>query len=180
MRDFLCNTSLSETFHLPVSTQALEETQDLQQKTMHVELLNPLTNGEWTCISGTNYYSANRFYSFYFKDIHAHQAYRWIWKSKATMKIKVFGWFLLSDRLNTRDMLKRRRYNIGNDFGCLLCTNCNNETVDHLFLECIFSLECWDKIQIMGHAAPTRLEWVEQAKISWNKPLFMEIFMLAA
>ena len=72
VRDFLCNTSLSETFHLPLSTQALEETRDLQQKTMHVEFLNPLTNDEWTCVWGTDYYSANRFYTFYFKDIHEH------------------------------------------------------------------------------------------------------------
>ena len=124
---------------------------------MHVELLNPLTNDEWTCIWGTNYYSANRFYSFYFKDIHAHQAYRWIWKSKATMKIKVFGWLLPPDRLNTRDMLKRRHYNIGNDFGCLLCTNCNNE---------VWSTFSWNA-PLALNAGINFISWATQHRHTW-------------
>ena len=95
------------------------------------------------------------------------------------MKIKVFGWLLLSDRLNTCNMLKRRHYDIGTDFGCLLCTACQDEIVEHLFFECTFSLACWNELHIMGHAANNRLDWVDKAKSSWNQPLFVEIFILA-
>lgn len=62
-----------------------------------------------------------------------HEAFKWLWKSKSIPKIKVFGWFLLSDRLNTRNMLKRRHYNIGSNLDCLLCETHVEETVEHLF-----------------------------------------------
>lgn len=50
-----------------------------------------------------------------------HDAFKWLWKTVCTPKIKVFGWLLLSDRLNTHNMLKRRHYNIGSNLDCLLC-----------------------------------------------------------
>lgn len=64
------------------------------------------------------------------------------------MKIKVFLWLLLADRLNTRDMLHRRHYNIGSDLNCLLCGGAR-ETVEHLFFDCPFSVSCWNKLQIV-------------------------------
>ena len=179
MMVFLLSTSLGNTFLLPLYVLALDETCDLQQQTMQIDLMDPSANDEWNCVWGSEY-SANRFYTFYFKDVQAHCTYKWIWKLGSTMKIKVFGWLLLSDRLNTRNMLKRRHYNIGTDFGCLLCTACQDETMEHLFFECTFSLACWNELQIMGHAADNRLDWVDKAKASWSQPLFMEIFLLAS
>lgn len=55
-------------------------------------------------------YTSSRYYQFFFGELVADQAYRWIWKSKCTMKLKVFAWLLLSDRLNTKNMLRRRHY----------------------------------------------------------------------
>ena len=125
-------------------------------------------------------YSASKYYNFYFKDVRAHQAYNWLWKSKATMKIKVFGWLLLSDRLNSRNMLKRRHYNIGNDYTCLLCKSNLEETVEHLFFECSFSKNYWSDLGICWNTQGTRLDWINLAKMSWNKPLFMAIFLQAS
>lgn len=74
------------------------------------------------------------------------------------MKIKVFGWLLLSDRLNTRNMLKRRHYNIGNDYDCILCGLHIEETLEHLFFECQFSTECWSSLGITWNQGQPRLQ----------------------
>jgi hypothetical protein len=53
-------------------------------------------------------YQSRQFY----KHLHAHLTappfYSWIWKSACIMRTKTFAWLLLSDRLNTRDILIRR------------------------------------------------------------------------
>ena len=133
VRAFLGATSLQETFHLPLSEQAHAETRNLQSLTLDVQLAGLSTHDDWTYVWGSTHFAANKFYEFLCRDVQAHPAYSWLWKSKTTMKIKVFGWLLLSDRLNTRNMLKRRHFNIGNMFGCLLCPICMDEMVEHLF-----------------------------------------------
>ena len=81
--------TLGETFQLPLSEQAHAELMDLQQ------LLAPITlthrEDKWTCIWAKGDYTASQYYSYYFREIKAHQTYKWLWKSKVTMKIKVFG-----------------------------------------------------------------------------------------
>lgn len=64
------------------------------------------------------------------------------------MKIKVFAWLLLSDRLNTRNMLNRRHFLIGDDLKCVLCDAEVEETLDRLFLCRPFSFDCWLQIGI--------------------------------
>ena len=170
--------TLGETFHLPFSAQAHAELMDLQQ----LLTLITLDHGKdkWTCIWGKGDYTASQYYSYYFREIRAHQTYKWLWKSKVTMKIKVFGWLLLFDRLNTQNMLKRRHYNIGDNHTCLLCTSPIEETLEHLFFTCPFSQECWSHINIIWITHGTRLQWIEHAKTTWNSPMFMDIFLQAA
>ena len=51
MRDFLRSTSLGETFQLPLSALALDETRDVQQQTMQIDLMDPNSaNDEWNCV----------------------------------------------------------------------------------------------------------------------------------
>ena len=53
------------------------------------------------------------------------------------IKFKMFGWLLLVDRLNTRNMLKRRHYVVlDNNYACMLCQNPPEEIVEHLFFSC--------------------------------------------
>ena len=96
------------------------------------------------------------------------------------MKIKVFGWLLLSDRLNTRNILKRRHYNIGDNYTCLLCASPPEETLEHLFFTCPFSQDCWTHLNISWPTQGSRLHWIEEAKTIWNKPMVMDIFLQAA
>ena len=96
------------------------------------------------------------------------------------MKIKVFGWLLLSDRLNTRNMLKRRHYNIGDNHGCILCGSTEEETIEHMIFTCHFSVTCWDTLNIHWTTNGDRLNWINDAKTAWNNPMFMEIFLYAS
>ena len=181
VKDFLGSTSLHETFHLPLSVQALDEVRDLQQKVLHIgNQETPYTHDTWEYCWGSKEFKANRYYKFYFRDVKAHQSYHWLWKSKVTLKIKMFGWFLLSDRLNTRNMLKRRHYNIGDDLSCLLCDQLVEEDVEHMIFQCPFSKYSWSKIGITWDVSGSRLQWISKASNNWDKPMFMEIFLQAA
>ena len=149
VRDFLGAKTLHEMFHLPLSVQAHAETRDLQSIVRDIPLNDSLSgNDSWNCTWATQTYSANKYYNSYFREVRAHQTYTWLWKSKVRMKIKVFGGLLLSDRLNTRNMLKRRHYNIDNDYTCPLCESNVEETLEHLFFDCAFSKACWSDIAI--------------------------------
>ena len=45
----------------------------------------------------------------------------------------VFTWLLLMDRLNTRSLLKRKKFKIeGDNYNCVLCVSQREETVFHL------------------------------------------------
>ena len=140
----------------------------------------PYTHDTWEYCWGSKDFKANRYYKFYFRDVKAHQSYHWLWKSKVTLKIKMFGWLLLFDRLNTRNMLKRRHYNIGDDLSCLLCNQQVEEDVEHMIFQCPFSTNCWSKLGITWEESGSRLHWISKASNDWNKPLFMEIFLQAA
>ena len=89
VRDFLAIMSLGEAFHLPLSPQAHAELRQLQSEVMEVQLSNELN--QWTYIWDTSLFTTKQYYTFYFREIQAHEAFGWIWKSKSTMKIKVFG-----------------------------------------------------------------------------------------
>lgn len=106
--------------------------------------------------------------------------FTWLWKSKCTMKIKVFGWLLMHDRLNTRNMLKRRHFNIGDDLDCLLCGCHVEETISHMIFSCPFSTACWDYLGITWPSSGLLVDWIAQGKTSSTRPLFLEIFFVAA
>ena len=99
-------SNLREAFHLPLSVQAHEELRALQQDVSSVTL----SEGKdvWICTWGAQLFKTTDYYKFFFREVNAHAAFGWLWKAKSVPKIKVFGWLLLMDRLNTRDMMQRR------------------------------------------------------------------------
>jgi hypothetical protein len=58
--------------------------------------------------------------------------YKWSWKS-CLLRTIFCAWLLLSDRLNTRDMLQRRHWEVTNETHCVLCPSRTNEDRMHLF-----------------------------------------------
>jgi hypothetical protein len=60
------------------------------------------------------------------------------------MKTKVFAWVLLVDRLNTRDLLQRRHWNVTDVYHCELFPLRVHEDGIHMFFECNFNVRVWN------------------------------------
>ena len=112
----------------------------------------------------------------------APQSIVWIWKSKCTPRLKFFMWLLQADRLNTRNLLKRKGHPQLQQSDHCICVLCNREeeTQDHLFFDCIFSKRCWRLLHIHWQQNPIVHERIKIAKNSYHQPFFMEIFTIAA
>ena len=161
--------------------QAHNELRQIQEITAHVGNESEANERDsWVYVWGSDIYSTKRYYKFYFWDATAQKTYKWLWKSSARMKIKVFGWLLLSDRLNTRNMLKRRHYNIGDNYGCIPCGSTDEETLEHMIFRCQFSMSYWDTLNIHWTPHGDRLQWIQEAKSVWNNRMFLEIFLYAS
>jgi hypothetical protein len=52
-------------------------------------------------------YTSNKFYSLNFKSIA--MSFKWIWKAKITKKLKFFIWLVFRDRINSRNLIKRKK-----------------------------------------------------------------------
>ena len=97
------------------------------------------------------------------------------------MQQKVFLWLLLADRLNTRNMLRRRHFRIHNDnYACLLCNQPPEEDVAHLFFACPFGQRCWAALGIHWPNEPDWIKMVHEGKNRWTRPMFLEVFTIAA
>jgi hypothetical protein len=66
--------------------------------------------------------SSSKFYKLNFASIEAPSLFKWIWMSKVSKKIKIFMWLLFRERINSRNLLRRKNYKIeGDDYSCVLC-----------------------------------------------------------
>lgn len=149
VQELLGSNAINDVFHLPLATLAREEVRSLQLLTAGVDP-NSATEDKWLTMWGGKDFTSSKFYEFCFKDMQVDDAFSWIWQSKCTMKWKVFAWLLLADRLNTRNMLRRRIFVLANnDYGCLFCSNPPKETLVHLFFKCPFVAECWNTLDII-------------------------------
>ena len=113
-----------------------------------------------------------------FKHIDKHAPSCWIWRSKCQSKHKFFAWLLLHDRLNTRDMILRRKWNVTDTYDCVLCTEHLHEDWRHLFFNCVFSTRVWIYLQIPwrpGNQAASLLA----AKKAFGGPCFTKVVILA-
>ena len=164
VQELLSSGDLATLFHLPLSPQAMDELRDLQLATRHISMTNTTDGDDWTFAWGSKVYASSKYYRFCFRNIIPHEDFLWLWKSKSTPKLKFFCWLLLSDRLNTRNMLRRRHYNIGNDFSCMLCSPAPEETLEHLFFRCPFSENCWDLLGISWETVGDGLDLISAAK----------------
>ncbi|KAJ1256195.1 hypothetical protein BS78_K065900 [Paspalum vaginatum] len=76
-------------------------------------------------------------------------------------------------------MLERRHFNIHSDCLCVLCSSREIECIDHLFLSCPFSVDCWNKLNIQWDLHIPIDERLYRAKQNFQEPWFMETFIFA-
>jgi hypothetical protein len=177
VQQFLSAGRLADNFWLPLSPEALEEVREMQNMTTLIQLTPD--HDTWIYTWGDKY-TPSRYYNFCFRNFQPHVSFLWLWKSKCTPKVKFFFWLVLFDRLNTRNMLRRRQFHLNSGYRCLMCANPLEETVEHMLFHCPFSQSCWQILNMDWDLIGDRLHIIERGKSIWQGPLYMEILMLSS
>jgi len=93
-----------------------------------------------------------------------------LWKTCCQNKYKVSFWFLLKDRVSTRNILRRRNMVLQN-YNCALCSQVE-ETSVHLFLKCDFAVECWAKLGFFYNQHEDIFSFFRHLRLHLNVPFF--------
>jgi hypothetical protein len=97
-----------------------------------------------------------------------------------TKKLKFFIWLVFRDRINSKNLLKRKNFVIeGDDYSCVLCSTGVEELTYHLLFQCPFAERCWDLLNIhWDHNIPF-FDTIQKSKSEWPFGYFMETFAIA-
>jgi hypothetical protein len=132
----------------------------------------------WSYIWNSDEYFAKKAYLQIIGMNHASPIFKWMWKSCAHGKHKFFLWLLLSDRLNTRQLLKWKNMEL-QDYICVLCSTNSEESLLHLFFECPFSKWCWRMLNIHWNTSLTPQDMLIKGRRQFNCKIFREVIMVA-
>jgi hypothetical protein len=120
---------IHDMFQLPMSEIAFQQYSLLSSELENLQITDE--NDIWSYICGNAQFSVSKTY----KALAYHSStpiFIRLWSSKCQRKHRVFFW-LLQDKLNTRDRLRRRHMELDS----YICENCifqRQETVYHLFI----------------------------------------------
>jgi hypothetical protein len=169
--------NLHEGFFLPLSVEAFQEWQEATQIMNGIQLSEHQTDIR-TFVWGPKY-TPSKYYKFLFARLPHDTALNAIWKSRAMPNLKVFIWSLFQDRLNTRDLMKRKNWHIDSGYNCAMCSQNTLETSQHLFFQCEFAQLCWNLLDIhWDFSRPFALNYTV-TKASFAGPCFFEIIACA-
>lgn len=148
-------------FSLPLSQQAADQLADLEN------IINELNmddhcNDTWNYSWGPSRFSSSKAYNILIGHTEASPLFTWLWASSNLGKHKFF-WLMIRDRLNTRNLLRRKNMHL-EDYSYVLCNSGQEETSWHLFFECPFSQLCWDTIPIIWNLDLEPFDMVLEAK----------------
>ena len=128
----------------------------------------------WQFYWGGSKYSNRRIYREYIENpIDAPKPFHWLWKSCTLAKQKLFFWLLVSDMLNTRDLLTRKSFHIDST-KCVLCEDEPNEHLTHLFFSYDFSQNFWMVIGFRWNTDYELMEMLLEGKRHNNDVCFKE------
>jgi len=131
----------------------------------------------WSYCWGPSKYSSKKAYKSMLVHSEASPLFSWLWASDNLGKHKFFL-LLLRDRLNTRNLLRRKNMHL-DEYNCVLCSTGEEETCFHLFFQCPFSQTCWSTIPINWNLSMQPLDMVIQAREDFGSIIFREIFITA-
>lgn len=170
---------LESIFHLPLTQEAYHELQDMNTY-LQDTLYDENSRDRWILAWGNDRNTSKQFYTLVFKGLDAPPTFSSLWKANCIPRIKFFGWLLLMDRLNTRDMLQQRNFNVQPGVTCVLCDHDLRETRDHLSFECEFARQCWSLLYIVWSTNPRLHDRIMVAKQVSTNGFFMDIILIAA
>jgi len=136
------------------------------------------TEDQWTYIWGSLTYRSSKSYRILIGQWQASLLFEWMWSCGNLGKHKFFFWLLLMDRLNTRNILRRKNRQL-DDYNCVLCNTNSEETNFHLFFDCPFSIACWNSINISWDTNLDPLDMVCQARNTFGSTAFRELVITA-
>ena len=162
---------------LPLSQLAAAQFQEIQNL---IQWRNWDENGNdtWTYNWGSPRFSSKKAYGALVGNTAASPLFRWLWASSNLGQHKFFFLLLLRDRLNTRNLLRRKNMHLDSYHYVLCNLNCE-ETCFHLFFECPFSRDCWSTIPINWNLNVRALDMILQARENFGNANFREIVITA-
>ena len=129
----------------------LVEWLNLVSQIAHIDLVDRLDSFRWN-LTKSGLFTVRSFY-LHLMDIHLPFRHKMIWKLKIPLKIKIFLWFLQRGVVLTKDNLAKRNW-----IRSQKCCGCNsNETIKHLFLDCLYARMVWRIIFYATDLTPPRL-----------------------
>jgi hypothetical protein len=178
VKDIVLAEGLDTIFQLPLSQPAFDELLELQTQLQSYTFQTDSADS-WSLLWGNQVYSSRRYYNLLFQNFQASPIFTKLWKSKCTPRLKFFAWLLFVDRLNSRQMLLRRHFNVQpNSF--VLCMTNSVEDLDHLFFTCPFATACWSKLGYQWDMTQPLCARVLLELSRLRLPFCMEIFVFAA
>jgi hypothetical protein len=78
--EFLQNNIIEDQFHTPLSNEAFQEYQELQNLIQNLQIQEK-EKDKWHYIWGTDRYSSKKFYNLPYKNIKPPPPFQWIWNS---------------------------------------------------------------------------------------------------
>lgn len=170
-------SSTSSLLTIPLSQEAYDQFLTLLQIMTNTTLSD--SSDTWRICAGSGNYSSAVIYRRLIGHQHTEPVYKWCWKSYCQPKHKVFCWLLIKDRLNTRNMLRRKHMNL-QTYNCEFCTNATEETLQHLFWECPFAQQYWGSLNLQTVPQGNTFDNVEALKIQLQSQFFMIVIILMA
>jgi hypothetical protein len=116
-------------------------------------------------LTANGQYSAASAYKMQFLGLIESSMYKIVWKAWAPPKAKNHAWIALQNRLWTADRLRKRGWE-----NCGLCTLCKQteETCDHLFVHCRFTIRIWRLIEVwLGLQGLQTAQWTNLSISEW-------------
>lgn len=169
---YFLDKSLSTIFFLPLSSEASSQLDSLNNLIQNSYWDNN-SEDSWFYKWGSASFSTSKPYKALAGSQEASPLFKWLWAAGNLGKHKFFFWLLLIDRLNTRNMLRRKNRHL-DDYNCVFC-NSEEETCFHLFFTCPFSVHCWNLININWDTSLNPLDMFCNARNTFNNPIFREI-----
>eukprot|EP00253_Pinus_taeda_P004040 PITA_04040 len=157
-------------WNLPDSPNVLETSLNALKKLLHSKSLvqeDTLDGYRWdpigtqyTIKDGHQYLCDNTFQT------ETWNQWKLVWKVEAPPKVKFFIWLLLKGKTLTTKNLRKRGI-----MGPSRCPNCYRleETMKHLFIECLVAEECWKKMASIGESTWESQHTIVETIHKWRK-----------
>lgn len=127
----------------PLSIPVLMEYLQVRNVTYEITLTpNVLDDIRWRWSSSGELSSRTAYQAFFLGQVAVHEA-KELWQVRAPNKCKFLAWLILHGRVWTSDRL--HQHGLNDNDSCALCAQ-EAETMDHLFLTCVYSRETWFKV----------------------------------